>query len=209
MTGLSRTDLRLVLVVTSRPETPLDPETVRAAVRGGVTLVQARGKHLVSSDSVAFARSLLALCSELGVPLIVNDRPDVALAVGATGAHVGPNDLPPAAARRVLCDRVLGVSVRDGPRLRAAENAGADYLGMGALRTTATKPEAIVLGQEGIAALVARTPVPVVAIGGVRPEDLPALFRAGAAGVAVSGGILEAPDPEAAAREYRRAWPEA
>jgi thiamine-phosphate pyrophosphorylase len=198
----------LLLVVTSRRDAPFDPNAVRMAVRGGVTLVEARGKHLVTSELLRFARALLDLCMELGVPMIVNDRPDIALAVGAAGAHVGPHDLPPAAARRVLGDRVMGASVRDGHRLRGAENAGADYIGVGAYRATSTKPEAVVLGPGGIAALIARTSLPVVAIGGIRPEDLPALAQAGAAGVAVSGGILEAPDPEAAARAYRRAWPE-
>ncbi len=179
---------------------------VRAALRGGATLVQARAKNASAKELLAWTRDLLPVCGEFGAPLLVNDRPDVALAAGASGAHVGPDDLPPAAARRVLGDLALGVSARTEDRVRAGEAAGAAYLGIGAFRATGTKTEAVAIGLEGIRRLIALTPVPVVAVGGIRPGDLPELRRAGAAGVAVISGILAAEDPERAARAYSEAW---
>jgi len=197
---------RLLLLADVPPGSPLPLEPVTAALRGGVTAVQLRAKSAPSGTLEHHAQELLGLCREAGVPLLINDRPDVALAVNAAGAHVGPSDLPPEAARRVLGPRILGVSARDPERVAAAARAGADYLGVGALRTTGSKPEAPALGLDGIEAIARSTGIPVVAVGGVRPDDLPALKRAGAAGVAVLSGILNAPDPEAAARRYRDAW---
>ena len=136
----------------------------------------------------------------------MNDRPDVFLALGARGAHVGPGDLSPALAREILGpDRMLGVSVRAADRLARAERAGADYLGVGALRATSSKPDTTVIALEGIAGICRSTAIPVLAIGGVLPTDVPALREIGVFGVAVSSGILEAPDPESAARAYRLA----
>jgi thiamine-phosphate pyrophosphorylase len=151
-------------------------------------------------------REVLDLCRAEGVPLLINDRPDVALGAGADGAHVGPGDLPPLSARRILGEGLLGVSARTVERVRLAETAGADYLGVGALRGSVTKPEAVPLGLGGIAALLRSTSLPAVVIGGVQPADVPILRGEGAAGVAVLSGIMNAPDPEAAARAYREAW---
>jgi thiamine-phosphate diphosphorylase len=176
------------------------------ALQGGATVVEGRGKGFTTGDLLLRYREMLLLCQEFGVPFLVNDRPDVALVLDAAGAHVGPEDLPPVAARRVLGDRWLGVSARTEDRLREAEAARATYVGIGALRATSSKEDALVLGVSGITALVNRTEIPVVVIGGVLPEDLPDLRRAGAVGVAVGSGILDQPDPEAAARRYVEAW---
>ncbi len=185
---------------------PPDPERARAAIRGGAGLIQVRGKGATAKALVEAAISLLAVCRESGTPLLVDDRPDVARAAGADGAHVGPDDLPPLAARRVLGDLLLGVSARTADRAEAAEAAGADYLGTGALRPSGTKVGARVIGLAGIRAIAAVARIPVVAIGGVRPGDAPDLKRAGAAGMAVVSGVLGASDPEAAARAYVEAW---
>ncbi len=183
---------------------PLD--RVRAALRGGATLIQARGKRCSARELLAASRLILPLCREARVPLIVNDRPDIAMAAGADGAHVGPDDLPPEAARRILGNRALGVSARSPDRARLAEAARASYLGVGALRTTGSKAEATAIGLAGIRAMVAATSLPVVAIGGVRPEDVAALKAIGVRGVAVVSGVMSAEDPERAARAYCEAW---
>lgn len=199
--------LRLLVIADLGPDgAPPDPGRVEAALEGGAGILQLRAKHAGARALFEAALALVPLCRAAGVPLLVNDRPDVARATGADGAHVGPDDLPPGAARRVLGELLLGVSARSADRVAAAEAAGAAYLGTGALRPTGTKSEARVIGLEGIAAIAASTRIPVLAIGGVRPEDAAALRRAGAAGMAVVSGVLGAPDPEAAARAYVEAW---
>ncbi len=205
-TDLDPLALRLVVIVDLAPDGLVPLDRVRAALRGGATLLQARGKGCAARDLLAGCRLLLPLCRRAGVPLFVNDRPDVALAAGADGAHVGPEDLPPEAARRVLGGRGLGVSARTPERARLAEAAGASYLGVGALRATGSKQDAIPIGLEGIGAVIAATRLPVVAIGGVRPEDAAPLKRIGAGGIAVVSGVMGAEDPERAARAYREAW---
>ncbi len=198
--------LRLVVIV-DLPDDGIPPlDRVRAALCGGATLIQARGKRCSALDLLTACRLLLPVCREARVPLIVNDRPDIAMAAGADGAHVGPDDLPPEAARRILGARALGVSARSPDRVRLAEAARASYLGVGALRATGSKAEATPIGPDGIRAIVAATRLSVVAIGGVRPEDVPTLKAIGVRGVAVVSGVMSAEDPERAARAYREAW---
>ena len=171
-----------------------------AAERGGVTSVQLRLKRATPREQVAAARALVAA---LRVPVLVNDRPDVAIAAGAAGAHVGPGDLPPVLARRILPEAmILGVSV--GSPEEALTAGAADYWGVGPWRETATKDDAgSAIGAEGLAAVVRESGGrPCIAIGGIRPEDVPVVLRAGAAGVAVVSGLLGAADIEAAARRY-------
>jgi len=199
-------DLRLLLVATLRPETPLDLDRLGAAVSGGVTIVEGRGKGFATGELIERYRELMDVCTQSDVPFLVNDRPDLAVVLGAAGAHVGPEDLPPLAARQVLGERWLGVSARSMARLREAAKAKATYVGIGALRATTSKPDAQVIGLPRISELIGVSRIPVVVIGGVTPEDVPALRTAGASGVAVAGGIMEAPDPEAAARAYRERW---
>lgn len=171
-----------------------------AAERGGVTSVQVRLKRATPREQVAVARALVAA---LRVPVLVNDRPDVAIAAGAAGAHVGPGDLPPVLARRILPEAmILGVSV--GSPEEALTAGAADYWGVGPWRETATKGDAgSAIGAEGLAAVIRESGGrPCIAIGGIRPEDVPVVLRAGAAGVAVVSGLLGAADVEAAARRY-------
>jgi thiamine-phosphate diphosphorylase len=203
---LTPSSLRLLVLVDLPPTGDPPRERVRSAIRGGATLVQLRGKQVGSGVLWEAARELGELCREKGVPLFVNDRPDVARSAGADGVHVGPDDLPPHLARQIIGSGGLGVSARTPDRVVAAESARADYVGAGALRSTGTKALARVIGIEGIRSLAAGTSLPVVAIGGVRPEDAAALKRAGAAGMAVLSGIMEQDDPERAARLYSLAW---
>jgi len=177
---------------------PLDP--IVRAVRGGATSVQLRLKTPPAIEILALARRLVAV---LEVPLLINDRPDIARAAGAAGVHLGPDDLSPALARRALGDRaIIGASVgNEGESLLAG---GADYWGIGPWRQTGTKPDAgASLGAEGFARLVKEAgATPAIAIGGITADDAAAVRAAGGAGVAVVSAILGAPDPEAAAREF-------
>jgi thiamine-phosphate diphosphorylase len=198
--------LRLVVIVDLPADGAVPLDRVRAALRGGATLIQARGKRCAAIDLLAASRLLLPVCREAGVPFFVNDRPDIAMVAGADGVHVGPDDLPPEVARRILGARGLGVSARSADRARSAEAARASYLGVGALRATGSKADATPIGPEGIRAIAAATRLPVVAIGGVRPEDAVILKGIGVCGVAVVTGVMGDEDPERAARAYREAW---
>ena len=192
--------LRLMLIL----DVPLlegrDPLVVAlAAVRGGATSVQLRWKGGGDREMLTLARRLR---EGLPVPVIVNDRPDIALAAGCAGAHLGADDLPVPLARKVAPPGfVIGASV--GDEREAAAAAGADYVGIGPWRTTTTKADAgPALGAEGVRRLLGLVRVPAIVIGGVRPEDVGAIMTLGAAGVAVAGGILSEKDPASAARQY-------
>ena len=177
-------------------------EACRAAVRGGVTSVQLRLKRIAPRELVMLARELVAA---VPVPVLVNDRLDVALAAGAAGVHLGPDDLPVALARRAAPPGFLiGGSVGGISELESGQ--GADYWGVGPWHPTTTKPDAgAALGAEGFRRIVAQSGgIPCIAIGGVRPEDVAAVLGAGGVGVAVVSGIFGQPDVEAAARAYHR-----
>ncbi|MFC9623929.1 thiamine phosphate synthase [Streptomyces sp. NPDC056930] len=192
-------------------------ETVARAVAGGVTAVQIREKHAAGREFLRTVLEVAAVVPER-VALIINDRVDVFLAARAagarvTGVHVGQSDLPPAAVRELIGEHaVLGLSAASPDELRAvAEHpARVHHIGIGALHATRTKADApAALGHDGFARLarLARlSDLPVVAIGGVTPADLPRLRDAGAAGAAAVSGICAAEDPRAAARAYARAW---
>ena len=206
MKPLSVSTLQLVTIVGLDPGGVLPVDRVQKALRGGSTMIQLRAKNFDTHTILEAARGLLTLCHPSGIPVVINDRPDIALAANSGGAHVGPRDLAPAIARRILGDLILGVSARSRERILAAEAAVADYVGVGAVRETSSKPEAGVLGISGVGELVSMTTLPVIAIGGIRPEDLPALKTVGVSGVAVMSGIMDTEDPEDAARSYREAW---
>ena len=178
-------------------------ELARAAERGGISSLQLRLKHAPARDQVALARTLVAA---LSVPVLVNDRPDVALAAGAAGVHLGPGDLPAHLTRRIVpASFVIGVSVGSPDEALTAD--AADYWGVGPWRATGTKADAgDALGADGFAAIVRLgAGRPCVAIGGLRPTDVPLVRAAGGAGVAVVSGILGGNDVEAAARRFAAA----
>lgn len=190
--------------------------TAADAVRSGVRSVQVRAKDASGAaflaEVTAVAEAIAAVPGGEDVVLIVNDRVDVALAARALGVridgvHVGQSDLPASAVRAILWPgAVIGVSAATPAEIRAAEPF-ADYLGIGPLRDTATKPDAdAALGLDRVAALAGSTTLPAVTIGGIVPGDLPALRAAGLTGVAVVSGICAVADPAAAAREYLRQW---
>lgn len=174
---------------------------VEAAVRGGARVVQLREKTLATRAFVERARALKALLQPLGVPLIINDRLDVALACGADGVHVGQEDLSPRDMRRWLPDGLIGLSIERLAQLDAAERLPVDYYGASPVFATATKADAAPsLGLDGLRALRARTARPLVAIGGIGEHNAAQVVAAGADALAVVSALCAAPDPEHAAR---------
>jgi thiamine-phosphate pyrophosphorylase len=175
-------------------------ELGRAVQRGGASAIQLRLKRAAPRELAEAARRLLAAVT---IPVLINDRPDVALAVGAAGVHLGTDDLPVALARRLApAGFVIGASV--GSDAEATAAGSADYWGIGPWRVTTTKADAGgALGREGFARLVAASGGrPCIAIGSVAPPDVPVVLAAGGAGVAVASGILTTDDVEAATRRY-------
>lgn len=176
-------------------------DCVREALEGGVTLVQYRAKTASSAEMYAEALQLKALCDSFNVPLIINDRLDIAMAVGAAGVHLGQDDLPCAAARRILGeDYLIGVSAHNPAEAKAALQSGADYLGCGAVFGTATKADVKKLGTDGLAAICKAKGLPVVGIGGVTADNYREVRAAGADGAAIVSGILAQPDIRATVR---------
>jgi thiamine-phosphate pyrophosphorylase len=180
-------------------------EIVGAAVTGGVTLVQLRDKRADGRVLLEQARALKALLDPHGIPLIVNDRIDVALAAGAAGCHVGQSDLPAEDARAILGpDAIIGLSIDALDQARAADSEHVDYVAHGPFAATGTKPDAgAPVGARGIAAVRELSALPLVAIGGIDAGNAADAIRAGADGIAVVSAIVAAADPEAAARELR------
>lgn len=180
-------------------------DCVREALEGGVTLVQYRAKTASSAEMYNEALQLKALCDSFKVPLIINDRLDIAMAVGAAGVHLGQDDLPCAAARRILGeDYLIGVSAHNPAEARAALLCGADYLGCGAVFGTATKADVQKLGTDGLAAICKAKGLPVVGIGGVTADNYREVRAAGADGAAIVSGILAQPDIRATVRAIAR-----
>ncbi len=181
-------------------------EVVRAAVRGGVTCVQLREKACSSAEFLDLALSLKAELSGCRIPLIINDRLDIALAAEADGVHLGQHDIPLAAAKRISGGRLLiGISAESVDDAARAEAGGADYIGISPVFTTPTKTDtAEPLGLEGITRIRQAVKIPIVGIGGLNLGNAGQVIRSGADGVAVVSAIMSAPDPENAARELLR-----
>jgi thiamine-phosphate pyrophosphorylase len=181
-------------------------DIVAAAVAGGVSCVQLREKQCSTREFLEQARALLAVLRPRGIPLIINDRLDIALAVGADGVHLGQEDLPIDMARRLAGEKmIIGISAETVEHAVAAERAGADYIGISPVFATATKRDhAVPLGLAGIGAIRARTTIPLVGIGGINAANAAAILSAGANGIAVVSAIVAADDPTAAARALRR-----
>ncbi len=182
-------------------------EVIEAAVHGGVTLVQLREKTMLDAAMIELAKDIIKRLQPYDIPLIINDRVEVALAAGAAGVHLGLDDIETARARALLGpDKILGVSAGTPAEAALVDPALADYAGVGSLYPTATKPDAgPPIGIEGLVALSRDIPVPVVAIGGIGVAQAEAVMASGVAGIAVVSAICGAVDPEVAARDLRRA----
>lgn len=197
---------RLYLCTADRP----DLETfLRACLRGGVDVVQLRDKILDARPLLERAGLAAAVCRDFGVPFILNDRPDLALACGADGVHVGQDDTPPEIARRILGpDAVIGLSTHAAPEWDAASPQPVDYLSAGPVNATPTKPGRPGTGLEylrHVSATDTGRRIPWFVTGGVTPGTISAMIAAGARRFVVVRHLTESPDPEAAARLLRAA----
>lgn len=181
-------------------------ETVHRAIAGGVTCVQLRVKSLTDREQLALARRLKSACAEAAIPILINDRLDIALLAGADGVHLGVDDVPPAEVRKMAPPGFLiGFSPETDGQIRTIDPGVVDYLGVGPVFGTRTKGDAgPALGLEHFASRCALSPVPVVGIGGITVENALHVREAGAAGVAVVSAILTANDPAAAAAVLSR-----
>jgi thiamine-phosphate pyrophosphorylase len=194
----TRVDWRLCFVADSEGAAVTDILTlIGRAVRGGATLVQLRGKAWTDRQFLDLATQARELLMPAGVPLIINDRADIARAAGADGVHLGQTDLPVAAAREILGRRsIIGLSAATPGDAREGEVAGADYLGVGPVFVTRSKEDAgAPLGLVAIRKIRSVTNLPILAIGGISAENAPAVISAGADGVAVISAITAAGDP--------------
>jgi thiamine-phosphate pyrophosphorylase len=179
---------------------------VAACIEGGVDIVQLRDKELEARDVLARARLALRVCRGLGVPFILNDRPDLALECGADGVHVGQDDVPPAVARTILGpDAIIGLSTHSAADLAAAKGEPANYLSAGPVEPTPTKPGRPGTGLDYIRLAAGSEQRPWFVTGGVTPAAVPRLAAAGARRFVVVRWLTEAEDPQAAARELRAA----
>ncbi|WP_037083004.1 thiamine phosphate synthase [Neorhizobium vignae] len=178
-------------------------ETTRLAVAGGVTIVQLRDKQADTAKMVETGRALKAVLAGTGVPLIINDDVEAAIAIHAEGLHVGQSDMVAVMARqRVGHGMILGLSVETEELARRVDPSIVDYVGIGPVFATSTKPDhKQPIGFDGLARIAAMAPVPAVAIGGVKAEHAGPALGAGAKGIAVVSAICGQPDPEAAARK--------
>ena len=200
--GALREALRLYLVTDETSEEKVLLHTLHEAIRGGVGTIQLRRKNARGRDFVALGHAVRALTREAGVRFIVNDRVDVAQLVEADGVHIGQEDLPCDAVRKLLPNMLIGVSAATLDEALRAEAQGADYLGVGAVYPTSTKSDARSTGLAGLEAIARAVSIPVVGIGGITPANAAAVFASGAAGVAVVSAIMHASDPRRTAQHF-------
>ncbi len=179
-------------------------EDVEKALKGGATMVQLREKEMAQGDFIAEAREIKNLTDRYGVPLIINDNIEVCLAVDASGVHVGQDDMAAGDVRaKIGPDKILGVTAKTVEQARAAQLAGADYLGSGAIFGSTTKKDARSMTEERLKEIAASVEIPVVAIGGIDADNVTKLVHLGLAGTAIVSGIFAQPDIEAAVRRLR------
>ena len=201
---MNREALRLYLV-TNRYQDSLQSflEKIETACRSGVTIVQLREKNLTTNQYYQLAKQVKEITDAYQVPLIIDDRLDVCLAVDAAGLHIGDDELPVPVARQVLGpDKILGVTAKTVKRALDAEEGGADYLGTGAIFPTTTKENAPITLISTLKTICQRVAIPVVAIGGLTSENIDQLAATGIAGVAVVRDLMQAEDIEAKTQAF-------
>ena len=180
---------------------------VRSALEGGVTLIQLREKNRTTREYIEIANEVHAVTKEFGVPLIIDDRVDVMLAVGAEGVHVGADDMPVSCARKLIGeDKILGATAKTVEAAVRAYKDGADYLGVGAIYPTTTKVKTVLTSTETLDAITKAIPIPVNAIGGLNKDNLGVLKGISIAGVCAVSAIMKADSPKLAAEELKRAF---
>ena len=201
---MNRKALRLYLV-TNRYQDSLESflEKIETACRSGVTIVQLREKNLTTNQYYQLAKQVKEITDAYQVPLIIDDRLDVCLAVDAAGLHIGDDELPVSVARKVLGpEKILGVTAKTVKRALEAEEGGADYLGTGAIFPTTTKENAPITLISTLKTICQRVAIPVVAIGGLTSENIDQLIGTGIAGVAVVRDLMQAEDIEAKTQAF-------
>jgi thiamine-phosphate pyrophosphorylase len=183
------------------------PALARLAIAGGADTIQLRDKRATTRELVEIAREVGKICRRAGVPLVINDRVDVSQAADADGVHLGQDDFPISLAREILGpDRIIGGSATSVAQATEAMWAGADYVGIGSIYATSSKPDAgSPVGVAHLREVASAIEIPVIAIGGVTAERVAELLEAGAQGVAVIRAVVGAPDPQAAVAELQRA----
>ena len=201
---MNREVLRLYLV-TNRYQDSVERflEKVETACRSGVTIVQLREKNLTTNQYYQLAKQVKEITDAYQVPLIIDDRLDVCLAVDAAGLHIGDDELPVSVARQVLgFEKILGVTAKTVKRALEAEEGGADYLGTGAIFPTTTKENAPITLISTLKTICQRVAIPVVAIGGLTSENIDQLAATGIAGVAVVRDLMQSEDIEAKTQAF-------
>ena len=180
---------------------------VRSALEGGVTIIQLREKNRTTREYVELAEAVHEITKEFGIPLIIDDRIDVMLAVDAEGVHVGAEDMPVDVARRLIGnDKILGATAKTVEAAAKAYNDGADYLGVGAIYPTTTKVKTVLTSTETLDAITKAVPIPVNAIGGLNKTNLGVLKGINIAGVCAVSAIMKADSPMTAAKDLRQAF---
>lgn len=183
-------------------------EAVEKAIEGGATVIQLREKHACSLDFFKIAEGIKRITDAHRIPLIINDRVDIALAVDAAGVHIGQSDLPAEIIRPIIGkDKILGVSVSTPKEAVQAEECGADYLGVGAMFATGTKPDAGLVSMEELKKIRQGSRLPIVVIGGIHKDTVPLFSGMGIDGIAVVSAIISAENISAAAQELKKLIP--
>ena len=200
------TTLYFITDSTSVPQDKFLP-VVEAACKGGATIVQLREKDKSTREYMDLAKDVHEITARYGIPLIIDDRVDVALAIGAEGVHVGQSDMPVRLARSLMGNsKIVGATTKTVPQALEAYEQGADYLGCGAIYPTTTHVKTVITPVETLKDVVRAVPIPVNAIGGLNKDNIFVLKGSGIAGVCAVSAIMKAEDPETAARELKQAF---
>lgn len=194
---MNKIDLSLYLVTDNSDDVEKFLNTIEEAIKGGVSVVQIREKTADTLDFYNLALKVKEITTKYNIPLIINDRVDIALAIDADGVHVGQSDLPCDVTRRLIgCDKILGISAATIDEAKKAEIDGADYIGTGAVFPTATKDDAPSVTKEELKEIVDSISIPVVAIGGINLENAHELTDTGIAGLSVVSAIMSSDNPK-------------
>ena len=200
------TTLYFITDSTTVPEDRFLP-VVEAACKGGATIIQLREKDRPTREYLKMAVATHEITSRYGIPLIIDDRVDVALAIGAEGVHVGQSDMPVRLARKLMgADKIIGATAKTVPQALEADGQGADYLGCGAIYPTTTHVNTVITPVETLKDVVKAVPIPVNAIGGLNKDNIFVLNGSGIAGICVVSAIMKSADPETATRELKEAF---
>lgn len=201
---MNKNDLKLYLVTDNSDNEEKFLNTIEEAIKGGVTLVQIREKTKDTFDFYNLALKVKEITTKYDIPLIINDRIDVALAIDADGVHVGQSDMPCDVTRKLIGkDKILGISASTVAEAQKAERDGADYIGSGAVFPTSTKDDAPFMTKEGLKEVVESINIPVVAIGGITFENAYKLKDTGIAGLSVVSTIMNSDDPRISAKKLK------